>query len=168
MSDLDIEPFEVLWDDDGGESTEQEYPLLGVGVHTLQIKNCEIVPGHPKFAQDEKRNKKGLCLKFTLAKKGHKFVWADVPMHWRGLIESTYRAASVELPKSPEDISPVPFVGQFVNVEIGHYHGKNGDGTNVVKWLPGREATPTKKPTKARESTGQKLTKEYAHDDIPF
>ena len=167
MSDLDIEPFEVLWPDDD-DSAGGEYPLVGVGVHTLQIRNCEIAVGHPNFAIDEELNKQGMVLKFTLEKKGHKFVWADVPMHWRGTIESVYRAASVAIPKNPNDITPVPFVGQFVTVEITHYHGKKGDGTNVAKWLPGRESLPTKKPTKARESTGQKITKEYAHDDIPF
>lgn len=166
--ELDIEPFEVLWDDDGGESTEHEYPLIGEGSHTLQVKKAEIAKGFSKFAADEKKNPKGLVLKLALEKKGHKWVWADIPMHWRGLIEAAHRSAKIDLPKNPGQIDPAPFLGQFVNVEIGHYVGKNGDGTKVVRWSDGGPVAPPKKATKARESTSQKLTKTYAHDDIPF
>lgn len=169
---LEIEPFEVLWDADEEEANEPVYPLVAEGTQTLQVKRCEIAQGRGPKSADPQKNPKGLCLKLALEKQRHKWVWADIPLHWRGLIEAVHRACRVEIPTKPADINPEAFLDQFTNVEVGHYVGRNGDGAKVVRWLennspPPPALTPAEK-TNRRDTPAQKLTKEFADDDIPF
>lgn len=167
---LDLEPFEVLWDDEDAVETEIEYPLLAEGNHTLQIKRAEIAAGRGPKSADPAKNPKGLCLKLALEKAKHKWVWADIPLHWRGLVEAVHRAARQPLPTKPADIRPENFIDQFCNVEIGHYVGRNGDGHKVVRWMENNPPPPpalTEGEKKSRTAAA-KLTEQYPSDDIPF
>jgi hypothetical protein len=171
VSSLDIEPFEVLWDDEEAEIEVPDYPLVAEGTHVMQIMRAEIAPGRGPKSADPQKNPKGLCLKIALELKGHKWVWADTPLHWRGLVEAVHRAARLQLPRAPQEIDPSAFLEQMVTVEIGHYVGRNGDGAKVVKWkegLPPPPAPLTETEKKSRQTAAQKNLEEFPQDDIPF
>jgi len=166
---LEIEPFEVLWDDETAEAEEVVYPLVAEGRHTMQIVRAEIAQGRGPKSADPVKNPQGMCLKFALELSKHKWVWADIPLHWRGLVEAAYRAARLDLPTKPADIAAGGFLDKFVNVEVGHYVGRNGDGAKVVRWLENLSPPPAPAAeSKARQTEAQKMTKEFSSDDIPF
>lgn len=173
MSSLDIEPFEVTWDDVEEETEAVEYPLVAEGDQLLQVKRCEIAQGRGPKSADPAKNPKGLCLKLALEKKQHKWVWADIPLHWRGLVEAVHRACRVELPKKPADINCEAFIDQICGVEVGHYVGRNGDGAKVIRW---KEAPPPLPPQTEEQRRQRPPTKtqqvdkqtQAQTDDIPF
>lgn len=173
MSSLDIEPFEVLWDDEEAETEVPEYPLVAEGTHVMQIMRAEIAPGRGPKSADPEKNPKGLCLKFALELKKHKWVWADTPLHWRGLVEAVHRAARLQIPRAPQEIDPSAFLDQMVTVEIGHYVGRNGDGAKVIRW---KEAPPPLPPQTEEQRRQRPPTKtqqvdkqtQAQTDDIPF
>lgn len=132
-------------------------------------------------------NPRGECLRLRLsAGREFGFIFADVPLDWRSMLENVRAAADTS-----SDFTPEEFIGRRARVVLKRYVGRDGTTrASVAKWLPAtrhvskpthpgtatlndaiadwaRPTTPTKPRGPAKPS--RNAPPQYgADDDIPF
>ena len=125
-------------------------------------------------------NPRGECLRLRLsAGRAYSFVFADVPLDWRSMLQAVRRATGV----SGEELRPEEYVGRRARVVLDHYRGKDGFlRATVTRWLQPQagdeprvvsDRRPTQSNSKpARQDDGKpsrNAVPQYgADDDIPF
>lgn len=168
---MEIDAFDVLWDEDFPGAEKASRPIVPVGTHTMRIVSASFGTGNSPKSSHPQKNPQGKTLSVVLEVGDYSRVYADIPLHWRGIVEAVHRAARVALPGKPSDIDCSAFTGQYVNVQIEHYVGKAGDRAKVAQWLDNGPPLPAGKkqqPPRLVSTATHKLPSDFPSDDIPF
>lgn len=169
---MSFNTFEKNWPDNG--TTEigiPDRPTVPDGVHTLQISRAELAYARSEKKKDPEHNPDGEVIKVAMEKKGHSWVWDEIPLHWRSKVEMICRAARIEVNRDTKVTDVVTHLtGKFVNAEIIHRMGGPGgdiEYVNVARYMDGGEPLPIseKKPPQTR---AKKELEKFPNDDIPF
>ena len=161
--------FDDYWGDefDGAAVPASELPMVPDGRHTGEIIKAEFKDLKFKIS-DANPTGASLVVKIDVPKAQP--VEAIVPCHFRGLIETVCRAASVELPQKGEDWQARCLLGRTVTIETVQGVGKTGkEYVRIEKWHPGPAPLPAEVAKRAPARTpAAKVTAGLDADDIPF
>ena len=162
--------FDVVWNDAGTEEKPTEFERIPDGRHILEVMRAEIVPfTFSDKHKDKELNPRGLVMKMALSKKGHSWLWCDIPLHWTNLMTAVHQAADLAKPSKPNDIKCAEFIGKHVSVDTGYYVSKTGDKAKVDRWLTAPvETAVSKRPQETRDAKAKAQMSQDMLNDIPF
>ena len=169
------------WTEEQIKEEPKAYGVLPPGRHSVQITSAKY--DRAKYVPEKwaESNPEGWRVSLTLEihAGGRKYVvFADVPRHWKWLVDRVCAATGTKADSGP-DAWASSLVGCHCDVETTVFAGKNGDRAQVAEWFapepsdaPAPEPAPARKP--AARTPHQKAKAAAAEaglppdDDIPF